>query len=1238
MRRFMTVLLVMAVYAVSHLSAAAAPDSDPFWVRWEHPFRNQEVLSVDFVNARDGWAAGGNGVILVTHDGGTNWNSQHSGTGTNLQSVQFVDARDGWVVGTNGTILATRDGGENWRPQSSGTDIELTGARFVDAQTGWVVGYGGTILATHDGGGNWAPQQSGSDTILRAVEFANRQTGWVVGAGGTILVTHNGGASWQAQQSGTGSDLAAASFIDAQHGWVAGAEETVLVTKDGGQSWQAQLGANGLALEAVKFVNAQIGWAAGANGTVLATQDGGSTWHAQTNIPGHNLEGLSFTDGKTGWAVGHGGAILATTDGGASWQRQHMGSTEYLWGVSLPDPQNGWAAGAAGMIIATGDGGEQWRRQNSGTKRDLKGIAFPDATAGWAVGDGGTILATRDAGASWQAQSSGTNETLMAVNFADRQHGWAVGDGGTILGTRDGGAHWQSQASGSENNLWGVHFVDAQTGWAVGWQGTILVTHDAGITWRHQASGVTYDLAAVDFTDARHGWVAGSFGVILGTSDGGATWIQEQSNTDLLLLGVHFANPQTGWIVGYGGAILATQDGGLIWARQYSGTGNELRAIDFGGGTNLWAVGITGTMVRAAERFEPPTIEDPAAITTAGGEVTLTFRVVAGEHVSPARGVIIAGRTGVNPSWAKLGDAVAVPGVDGRWKFIWKPGSVSIGAGSKISYGFAVDDGGPLAIERTADFVFNPTEPLPQQVRDWALGLSGKQIAEYVAAVVLLWWALLVGWLYWRNPARLVDWHEALPEPASIDGVATMLAKVTFGAAGLLLWVARGSILFLGTSPRALDAWVLARREDARAYFIARPSVRDRHIAVDLPVAIGGTHCDEPLPEIGKLLGRDAPLAMLISGPGGAGKTTLACRIARRAMGSLDQPPLGGHAMLPLFIQADAPDDAAKANGLCPYLAGLLRPAVNETRPISVTLTSALLRKGRVLVIVDGLSERSAATQQAFGPEKQGFEINRLIVTSRTPELPGMSDIVETESIATGMLFDFIERYLQEMVKSNEGQAPSEDKVLDACADLKRLLGDTPCTPLLAAMWAREIGGAPDDSARPRGVASLMESYLRRILLPAAQGSEGLVDRLTRDAAKIAERELGDRYTPGFVTRAAALDVMRALDPADVEKRMELLQTSRLLESPSQHSDAVRISPDPVAEHLVAHLRCDDLGADADKWQGFLSGLAKQGAPAGFAAALAACAEDPVYGALIPDAIKRRITILLANQGVQAAA
>ena len=68
------------------------------------------LYSVYFLNDNTGWAVGGMGTILHTTDGGTNWNSQLSGTSSFLYSVHFTDNNTGWAVGGH-TILKTINGG-----------------------------------------------------------------------------------------------------------------------------------------------------------------------------------------------------------------------------------------------------------------------------------------------------------------------------------------------------------------------------------------------------------------------------------------------------------------------------------------------------------------------------------------------------------------------------------------------------------------------------------------------------------------------------------------------------------------------------------------------------------------------------------------------------------------------------------------------------------------------------------------------------------------------------------------------------------------------------------------------------------------------------------------------------------------------------------------------------------------------------------------------------------------------
>ncbi len=68
---------------------------------------NDRLRSIDIIDSSNCWAAGNNGTIIRTTDGGTNWTLENSGTSKGLYSIQFPSGNIGWAVGDNGRILHT---------------------------------------------------------------------------------------------------------------------------------------------------------------------------------------------------------------------------------------------------------------------------------------------------------------------------------------------------------------------------------------------------------------------------------------------------------------------------------------------------------------------------------------------------------------------------------------------------------------------------------------------------------------------------------------------------------------------------------------------------------------------------------------------------------------------------------------------------------------------------------------------------------------------------------------------------------------------------------------------------------------------------------------------------------------------------------------------------------------------------------------------------------------------------
>ena len=348
--------------------------------------------SIDFIDASHGWAAGAVSIpsdpnagstaaIFATSDGGVTWHRQSLGVDSDqMNTVSFVNANDGWAVGDGsdlggaGTIVATTDGGVTWTPQSAGTDSTLSGATFVDAEHGWLP-EGDSIYATTDGGATWTAHDAGIP--VTAVSFADDSYGDAVGPAGAVATTTDGGVTWQVRSSTTpagGMPNPAPGFLisirpvtvglafpDATHGWAV-AGRTILATSDGGLTWASQT--TTADLTDVSFPDATDGWAVGASGVadqspvILHTGDAGQSWQTQHSgtAQAHGFRGFTAVDAinaNHAWVTGSSGAIPTaaarpivglTTDGGTDWKFVKLGYAHTIAdAVSFVDGQRGWA-------------------------------------------------------------------------------------------------------------------------------------------------------------------------------------------------------------------------------------------------------------------------------------------------------------------------------------------------------------------------------------------------------------------------------------------------------------------------------------------------------------------------------------------------------------------------------------------------------------------------------------------------------------------------------------------------------------------------------------------------------------------------------------------------------------------------------------------------------------------------------------------------------------------------------
>ena len=127
---------------------------------------------------------------MQTTDAGANWSSVLSNTGNALFALDFVDANIGYAAGENGTVLRTINGGNAWNPLSTGTLKSIYVATGTSNASVWCVGDSGLVLHSTNVGVTWSTEFAKTGFDLFGLHVVNDSTAWISGDNGVILKTN----------------------------------------------------------------------------------------------------------------------------------------------------------------------------------------------------------------------------------------------------------------------------------------------------------------------------------------------------------------------------------------------------------------------------------------------------------------------------------------------------------------------------------------------------------------------------------------------------------------------------------------------------------------------------------------------------------------------------------------------------------------------------------------------------------------------------------------------------------------------------------------------------------------------------------------------------------------------------------------------------------------------------------------------------------------------------------------
>lgn len=280
--------------------------------------RRDRFLGVAMPAPKVIWAAGSNGKIIRSDDGGVSWAAQPASTVENLQGIAAWDVNRAVAVGGDGVALRSDDAGKTWSEVSvprSAVANKLLSVRAYENGVAWAVGELGAVLRTTDYGRSWTRSLPEKDQAWNDIAFAGSH-GVLVGEFGQLLVTDDGGATWQAMKSGVPSSLMSVHLRDAAHGVAVGLSGAILVTRDGGRQWvvverQTREHLNNVIWDGSRWV------AVGDKGVIVIGDADGRTWKAgrvsEGNL-GWNTQVLAVPGAAATYLLA--GAGLARLDNG----------------------------------------------------------------------------------------------------------------------------------------------------------------------------------------------------------------------------------------------------------------------------------------------------------------------------------------------------------------------------------------------------------------------------------------------------------------------------------------------------------------------------------------------------------------------------------------------------------------------------------------------------------------------------------------------------------------------------------------------------------------------------------------------------------------------------------------------------------------------------------------------------------------------------------------------------------
>lgn len=256
-------------------------------------------------------AVGQRGLVALSDDGGQQWSQRVVPVQVDLVAVDFLDERHGWATGHDGVVLHTADGGDTWVVQFDGRQGAALAQWYTPQQDLDASGEYAAQIERNFGQGPWLP--------LLDVHFADTANGLALGSFGMLLSTRDGGSSWQpALHMIDNPDYLHLNAIERTEGAVLIASErgTVFRSDAAGRFHPVATGHGGTFFSLAS--NGSTVLAGGLRGVVYASHDAGLSWQRVDSGLGQTVSAIRWIPSRQRFVLVTIGGEVASADAQAS--------------------------------------------------------------------------------------------------------------------------------------------------------------------------------------------------------------------------------------------------------------------------------------------------------------------------------------------------------------------------------------------------------------------------------------------------------------------------------------------------------------------------------------------------------------------------------------------------------------------------------------------------------------------------------------------------------------------------------------------------------------------------------------------------------------------------------------------------------------------------------------------------------------------------------------------------------